>query len=106
MKKEEEESITLTPEELEVSKFVLGDKRRVELIKKLMTSDAYFNQLAEKGSRSAIADTLDELVERGILTCRWEVKENVPEGNPAPFKAVKMFRIADEYRKIIEKLRL
>jgi len=103
--KEERKAITLTPEELDLSKFILADERRVELIKKLSKGDMYFNQLAEKGSRSAIADTLNDLVQRGVLSYKWEVNEN-PDSNPAPFRAVKMFHLENKYREIIQKLQL
>ena len=100
-------SISLTPKELEVSKFILEDKKRIWVLRKLMKSDMYFNELCEGGgSRSSIADALDDLVKKGVLTYKWEVKKNTPVANPAPFKAVKMFRIQDGYRKVIEKLNL
>jgi hypothetical protein len=102
-----EEKIELTTAELELGKFILEDKKRMEILKKLMKSDMYYNQLCEGGgSRAAIADALDDLVSKGILTFKWQVKENKPTANPAPFKAVKMFHIEGKYRQVIEKLRL
>lgn len=101
--------IAFARDEWNVGRFILEDSKRKEVMEKLSKSEMYFNQLCRKirGSRSVISNTLDDLVAKGIIEFEWKIiarKEAIP--NPAPFSAVKMFRIKKEHLETVKKLNL
>jgi len=95
-----------TAQELELSKWIMENKKRVEVLLKLSKSEKYFNELCiGSGSRSQVANALDGLLKKGIIGFEWTMVEN-KEKNPGKFGAVKMFHIKAEYLEVIKKLNL
>lgn len=87
-------------------KFILENRKRGELLKKLLKSEMYFNQICEgSGSRSTVANVLDDLLEKGMIEYEWKMIEKYAE-NPGRFGAVKMFRITKKCVDLVRRLNL
>jgi len=104
--------ICFTPDELNVVVEILSNDKRRAILKALKNNPTknplYFNELFEvvranvKGSKSTIANELEELESEGVLKSDLIIRDIGAKVNP--IRAVRIFEIDQKYKNLLDKI--